>query len=96
MGRRQRAFHGKTCPYCGERMVNGKSYHRRFPTKDHLNPRSRGGGPSIVVCRQCNADKGNMPLEDWINYLLAERPAQNPRSGCRVAPCQFRAVRRQR
>lgn len=74
--RKQKVHEGKRCPYCGERMVAGRSDHRRFPTKDHLNPRALGGGPAIIVCRECNNQKGCMPLGDWIKFLIADRPEQ--------------------
>lgn len=64
---------GQSCPYCGETM------HRDGPrcaTHDHVQPRSRGGSNAphniLVVCWQCNNDKGDMLLEEFA-YVLRRR-----------------------
>lgn len=77
MARKQRSYEKKSCPYCGERFI-AKRGNPRYPTKDHVNPRVLGGGPSITVCGDCNSRKGGMPLEDWLCFLREERPRQLP------------------
>lgn len=64
---------GSPCPYCGIKM-NGKPRehgpHRAdMPSRDHINPRSQGGGPTIMVCRRCNLDKADRTLAEWLNDL---------------------------
>ena len=50
------------CLYCG----NNFSYHEL--TRDHVLPRSRGGGDSwenvVAACRRCNQHKGNRKPEE--------------------------------
>ena len=60
------------CPYCCAGM-RGK---RNAPTRDHINPKSRGGGPSIKVCAACNNFKADMPVLVWLEWLEANRPSR--------------------
>lgn len=73
--RRRRS--AKPCPYCGEPM-NGSRYSKKDPTKDHVNPKSLGGGPTIMVCSECNNLKRSMPLEDWLEFIIENRPTRIP------------------
>lgn len=73
--RRRRA--AKICPYCGGPM-SGSKFSRKAPTKDHVNPKALGGGPTITVCAACNNLKGKMPLEDWLEFIIENRPARVP------------------
>lgn len=65
----RRLFSGKPCPYCGEPMTGG----RNRPTKDHRTPRSKGGQLTaenrLIVCYQCNSDKGGLTVEQWYERL---------------------------
>jgi 5-methylcytosine-specific restriction endonuclease McrA len=68
--------HGKECPYCGEVMyvppkgMRKRHGHPRFPTRDHVIPKSVVPGQQIlIVCRQCNLDKGNRTLNQWLAEL---------------------------
>lgn len=74
--RKLKGLRGRSCPYCGLPFIDCGVNHPRFPTKDHLNPRFLGGGPTIIVCRECNNLKDKMPLEDWLVFLMKERPKQ--------------------
>lgn len=67
----------KICPYCGDPM-DGSKKGRKSPTKDHVNPRALGGGPTITVCFECNGTKGDRPLEDWLDFLMENRPTRIP------------------
>lgn len=52
---------------------------RSRPSPDHMWPRSKGGrlGLNIVyVCHQCNQDKWDTPIFDWLEKLKA---ANDPR-----------------
>jgi 5-methylcytosine-specific restriction endonuclease McrA len=44
--------------------------HWAAPSRDHRIPRSRGGRNVLenidVICRRCNADKGNMTREEFL------------------------------
>lgn len=60
------------CVYCNERLT------KQSRTRDHVVPRSRGGGPRenlVPACGPCNRAKSDTPLLLW----LAER---------RDAPCE--------
>lgn len=74
MRRRKRA---NACPYCGD-LMNGARGRPKCPTKDHVNPRALGGGPTITVCAACNNLKADMPLEDWLEFLMENRPTRLP------------------
>lgn len=73
----RRRRNAKPCPYCGDPM-NGSRYSRKSPTKDHVNPKALGGGPTITVCAECNNLKGRMPLEDWLEFIMETRPTRMP------------------
>lgn len=59
-------WHDKDCPYCGEKMLFGTN---SAPTRDHIYPRWRGGtlceANRLIVCWQCNMDKGGKTLAKW-------------------------------
>lgn len=38
-------------------------------TREHLLPRSRGGGLIIVVCWDCNRSKADTALDAWLAVL---------------------------
>lgn len=68
---------GLSCPYCGIIMNtmprgDGKNnnYFNDIPSRDHVNPRIKGGGPTIIVCIKCNGDKDNLSLIDWSHHLI--------------------------
>ena len=72
------AAHGSDCPYCGDTMAiparkrgRPRVSHPRFPTRDHINPKHAGGGDTVIVCRQCNSDKGGLTLNEWLKRLSA-------------------------
>lgn len=60
------------CPYCGTKM-HIESVTRR-PTRDHIEPRSRGGSNTAankaVVCTVCNADKGDRTIAQFYMALV--------------------------
>lgn len=53
---------GKQCGYC-DAVMTGQ------PDPDHVVPISRGGrndlGNILACCRLCNADKGDLTLDEW-------------------------------
>ncbi len=54
--RRAKAARGQRCHYC-EQALNGQT-----ATKDHVIPKSRGGGRGenlVWACKKCNGLKGN-------------------------------------
>lgn len=70
---------GKACPYCGATMAETNA---RRPTRDHVLPRARGGasdGPNniLIVCANCNCDKDDQTLGE---FLLALAKVNDPRS----------------
>lgn len=46
----------------------------RRVTKDHINPKSRGGGPIVKCCEACNNLKADMPVLRWLQWLEENRP----------------------
>jgi hypothetical protein len=66
--------HGRECPYCGTIMrvdpskrASQKPY---FPTRDHVTPKAvQPGSMKVIVCRQCNGDKGSKTLDQWASIL---------------------------
>jgi hypothetical protein len=61
--------HGKPCRYCRRPMDRNSA--RLQATRDHYNPRSRGGGEVMISCLTCNGIKGNMPPEAWEAFMEA-------------------------
>jgi len=62
----------RRCPLCSCQMV----YNPCQPNTasfEHLVPKSSGGTEAdvngLVVCRRCNANRGNMCWEKWLNQL---------------------------
>lgn len=61
------------CGYCGVSIKKFQTRHKQvhpanMATKDHIIPRSRGGGSHgniMWCCSQCNADKHNLTLNEW-------------------------------
>ena len=44
------------------------------PTRDHVNPRARGGKlddemNKIICCNRCNTEKGSRTLEEYLGWL---------------------------
>lgn len=69
-----RKHHNKPCPYCRRKMVVPGygvivDETNRFPTRDHVIPKSKGGHVLIVVCRQCNDEKGDMMPDEYVETL---------------------------
>lgn len=63
------------CWYCGKKMEPS------LLTKDHVFPRSKGGGNDmdniIMVCKACNSGKGNMDLLKWYFKVRKKWPPIN-------------------
>ncbi len=67
--------HGR-CFYCQLTMdFSQVQPHPRAPTRDHLNPRSRGGKNTrenvVLACYLCNHQKGDMTLDEFRAYRRA-------------------------
>lgn len=64
------------CLYCGNR------FGPKDLTRDHILPRSRGGGDAwenvVAACRRCNQHKGHRRLEEAGMELLALPYRPNP------------------
>ena len=65
------------CAYCDNMMAG-----RRYPTRDHVVPSSRGGVNSIrnfaIVCQICNQDKDDLLLSEWLEELRRDRDPRAP------------------
>ena len=67
---RSYVFHrdGRKCAYCGDTKAE------RYET-DHIVPRSRGGtnrvSNLVVSCQDCNIEKGNQPVEEFLRHKPA-------------------------
>jgi 5-methylcytosine-specific restriction endonuclease McrA len=57
--------HHKACYYCGEDFTD-----KRWPTIDHKQPLSRGGGNEkknlCACCSECNQKKGCLTEEEFM------------------------------
>lgn len=61
------------CAYCGIKTTVLPPFHRPDGlAKDHAVPLARGGSDSIenlaVACRGCNAEKGTMTADEYIEW----------------------------
>jgi 5-methylcytosine-specific restriction endonuclease McrA len=60
---------GSLCPLCGEPMAGPD----RFPTRDHIKPRSKGhrltADNRAIICARCNKAKGSLSLQRFANRL---------------------------
>ncbi len=67
---------GEPCYWCGRLMNYRDPYSRRYRTRDHLVPRSKGGtiiAKNIVMaCAGCNVERGNST--DWVPF--GDRPPE--------------------
>lgn len=57
---------GKPCTYCARPMSIGSG--ALYPTKDHVEPRSRGGKITVWACQTCNHVKRDMTVDEWAIY----------------------------
>lgn len=75
------AQHGKNCPYCNVIMRVQRPKPTKqpfFPTRDHVIPKKiMCGQPTVFVCRQCNNDKRDLLLSEW---LVTLREKNDPRA----------------
>ena len=56
------------CRYCNRELkkptdVSGLAY-----TKDHIVAKAHGGGKTVPCCKACNSLKGDMTLEQWLEF----------------------------
>jgi 5-methylcytosine-specific restriction endonuclease McrA len=65
------------CAYCGEPPAEGKTLE-----VEHMIPISRGGAHDesniVPACRKCNAQKGEMTLEEWIEKEKENAKHESP------------------
>ena len=57
---------GKPCCYCARAMTI--EVPALYPTRDHVEPKSRGGRITVWACLTCNAVKRDMSEEQWMIY----------------------------
>jgi len=76
------------CFFCGKEVYDGSELHETFGStghddypvahKEHLHPKSRGGGNHagniVHSCRSCNSRKKEKTLEEFRTYLMREKP----------------------
>lgn len=75
VGKPKRHKHPNKCCYCHSRLT------KETRTKDHLVPKDRGGKDGKYnlrpCCRDCNKEKDNMLLSEYVlylEYMLGEYP----------------------
>jgi hypothetical protein len=64
----RRAAIGKPCPYC-TRTMEQLDHPRLAPTRDHVEPQSKGGKTIVIACTQCNMIKADMTAEQWAGFM---------------------------
>jgi hypothetical protein len=63
-------YRGRPCPYCSRSMGGSQMVAQpNSPTRDHIVPRWADGQEQTVCCFQCNNDKGDYFLSEWIEIL---------------------------
>lgn len=71
---------GDGCPYCGLTMRSGT---QRPPSREHILPKSRGGGDGAIniaiVCAPCNNDKSDWTLDEFAARLTTGDDPRAPR-----------------
>lgn len=60
--------HGATCAYCKRMLVGAPSRSALMATRDHEEPKCRGGLRTVWACFTCNTMKGNMTLAEWLAF----------------------------
>lgn len=66
---------GGLCAYCGTKMDINKCNTPNAPTLDHILPKSlykslaQDNFNLVCACRQCNNEKGSMPLSHFLVQL---------------------------
>lgn len=78
------------CPYCGDQMSGTSRHSKKYPTRDHVTARSRGGKFTVIVCWQCNHDKANLPIQGWLGLL---RRRNDPRAAFVAAFIEANSLR---
>jgi phage FluMu protein Com len=74
---------GQRCPYCRE-IMHWKDKNRH-PTYDHIQPKSKGGRKLVVVCYECNQEKDNMSVFEYLEYCFKHNRRKTFRTFWRLA-----------
>jgi len=66
---------GEACQYCGKTALAGEA--------DHILPLSKGGSDTldnlVWACSECNAQKKDMTLREWVKQCLGFQESNMPR-----------------
>lgn len=95
------------CHYCGIRTFaptspEALSNPRRLRTHDHIVPKCRGGGETVLACNECNNARGDAPYEmfkHWSHRVASAEDMANKANAFRLwmytlAMAAFRVKRR--
>ena len=63
--------HNANCAYCDRRLVGAPSRSALMATRDHIEPKSRGGRRTVWACFTCNNMKGCMSPVEWRAFMTA-------------------------
>lgn len=58
---------GVLCHYCGRPLQNKHKRRGDFLTRDHTEPKSRGGITTVPCCRRCNQLKGCLTYTAFVD-----------------------------
>jgi hypothetical protein len=62
---------GERCAYCERVLESTRSLSNVRATRDHVEPRSRGGRETVWCCRRCNTLKADLSIEEWRGFMAA-------------------------
>jgi hypothetical protein len=70
----------EVCFYCGTDLIKLRGPNYKLAnlrpnerTRDHVEPKCKGGRDTVWSCRMCNADKSHLTLEEYRLVIMHRR-----------------------
>ena len=68
-------WRGKRCHYCDRKLAKPREPRQKIrsdhATRDHVQPKSRGGTLVVPCCQACNDLKADMTSSEWYAFIAA-------------------------